>query len=424
MLVIAGAALPASADTTVETTDTISITIYFQKGNSQLKPEFEQNGVRLDEFVHRISALEADTAVRLSTIDIIAYTSPEGSYTYNKELAGKRAEIISDYLHASLPSLHESLFNVQPKGINWQGLINIVEASDMKYRDEVLDILHNVPEQTYSKGKLVDSRLKHLMDLRGGRPYRYMFSNIFPALRNTDISVICRLERHTTTGADVVPEVEQIETVTEEIVVETTEPTSVSALTDTEKKPFYMSLSTNMLYDALLVPNIGAEFYLGKDISITANWMYGWWSKNNKHRYWRIYGGDLAARWWFGSATKKKPLTGHHAGVYASAFIYDFEFGGRGQMAGKPGASLWQRAHYAAGLEYGYSLPVARHLNIDFTIGLGYMGGIYYDYRPQDGHYVWTKTSRRHWFGPTKLQISLVWLLGHGNINTSKGGGK
>ena len=83
---------------------------------------------------------------------------------------------------------------------------------------------------------------------------------------------------------------------------------------DTGKK-FYMDLSTNILYDLAAVPNIGIEFYLGKNISIDANWMYAWWSKNSRHRYWRIYGGDLELRWWFGSKAHEKPLTGHHIGA-------------------------------------------------------------------------------------------------------------
>ena len=49
-----------------------------------------------------------------------------------------------------------------------------------------------------------------------------------------------------------------------------------------------------MLYDALLVPNIGVEFYLGKDWSMSANWMYAWWKTDRRHWYWRTYGGDIA----------------------------------------------------------------------------------------------------------------------------------
>lgn len=29
-------------------------------------------------------------------------------------------------------------------------------------------------------------------------------------------------------------------------------------------KPFYMDIRTNMIYDALLIPNVGVEFDLGK----------------------------------------------------------------------------------------------------------------------------------------------------------------
>jgi hypothetical protein len=53
---------------------------------------------------------------------------------------------------------------------------------------------------------------------------------------------------------------------------------------------------------------------------------------------------------------------------------------------------------------------------------VGYWGGEYHKYAPIDGHYVWKETRRRHWFGLTEAEISLVWLLGRGNYNEKKGG--
>ena len=44
-------------------------------------------------------------------------------------------------------------------------------------------------------------------------------------------------------------------------------------------------------------------------------------------------------------------------------------------MGGKPGGTLWDKMNYSTGVEYGYSLPVAYRLNIDFTIAVGYWGG-------------------------------------------------
>lgn len=97
-------------------------------------------------------------------------------------------------------------------------------------------------------------------------------------------------------------------------------------------------------------------------------------------------------RYWLGKKANEKPLTGHHIGIYGQAFTYDFEWGGKGYMGGEPGGTLWDKTNYAAGVEYGYSLPVANRLNIDFTLGVGYWGGKYYEYIPLDGHYVWQAT--------------------------------
>ena len=195
--------------------------------------------------------------------------------------------------------------------------------------------------------------------------------------------------------------------------------TAAEPTADSMKRSFLMSVKTNMLYDVLALPNVSTEFYLGKDWlgrdwSFVASWVYGWWNSNTLHRYWRAYGGDIALRTWFGRKAAEKPLTGHHIGVYGQIFTYDFEWGGKGYMGGKPGATLWESPNYAAGIEYGYSLPIARRLNLDFTLGVGYWGGTYYEYLPVDGHYVWQATKNRQWFGPTKAEVSLVWKIGRG----------
>ena len=74
------------------------------------------------------------------------------------------------------------------------------------------------------------------------------------------------------------------------------------------------------------------------------------------------------------------------------------------------------------GVEYGYSHPISRRLNLDFTIGIGYLGGTYHEYLPIDDCYVWQFTKKQNWIGPTKAEVSLVWLLGSDNYNKEKGG--
>ena len=201
---------------------------------------------------------------------------------------------------------------------------------------------------------------------------------------------------------------------------ETAAPENVSGI---RKSGFHASVKTNLLSDALAVPQVAAEFYVGRDFSVEAEWMYAWWGKEYGSLMWRIYGGSLTARRWFGRAASAKPLTGHHAGVYVGAFTFDFILNHKGYMGGLPSGSLWDRCMLNAGVEYGYSLPIARRLNLDFSIGIGYVGGMMERYRTEDDIYIWQSTVRKHWFGPTRAAVSLVWLLGPSNFNLPRKGG-
>ena len=176
-----------------------------------------------------------------------------------------------------------------------------------------------------------------------------------------------------------------------------------------------LSHSTNLLYDAALIPNIGLEVSLGKQWTIGADWFYTRFSSNSRHRYWQGYGGYLTVRRYFGnnpltlsSKSQDCPrLTGHHLGVYALGLTYDVEWGGKGYQADKFG--------FGGGVEYGYALPIGRRLDLDFSIGVGFQGGEYKEYEPADddtGHYVWEATKKRSWWGPTKAAITLRWDIG------------
>jgi len=406
-------------------TRTDSTDILFPKLSSVIDPLIYNNSACLSKIISKLDSIETDASVKLVSVTFEGSASPEGGEETNRRLAGERLSALEKYVreHVAIP---DSVIRRQQLPENWDLLIRLVSQSDnMPGRDKVLKLLNNTPEYTFdNKGRLIDSRRKRLMEIDGGRAWNYLDIHCFESMRKASAIITTEVMKPTADTAPAGPVTDIIQPSTETQQPETVsqpehdtwQPASVQA----ESKPFYMSLKTNGLYDLLTIPNIGIEFYLGKNWSITANWMYSWWNSNRRHRYWRFYGGDIAVRRWFGSAAQQKPLTGHHIGVYGQLLTYDVEFGGKGQMAGEPGKPLWSRPSYAAGVEYGYSLPIARRLNLDFTIGVGYLGGRYYEYTPRDGHYVWKATKQRHWFGPTKVEVSLVWLLGHGNFNDKK----
>ena len=83
--------------------------------------------------------------------------------------------------------------------------------------------------------------------------------------------------------------------------------------------PYMIHLSTNMLYDAALVPNVGLEYAFAPRWSAKAHGMYAWWSDDSRQRYWRVAGGSVELRRWLGSKGSAFLLKGHHVGVYAGA---------------------------------------------------------------------------------------------------------
>lgn len=401
-----------------------SATIHFTQSHSGVSLSMPGNKAALDritDFMNRYN--DPDSGYILRSVRVVGGASPEGSVSINERLSHRRAEGIFNYI-LQKQELPDSIATFVFLGRDWQGLRNIVAGDEqVPYQTEVLSIIDETIAAGTESAAVSDRGLAKLRSLHRGIPYRYMYTHQFPALRASKLFVeyeaqpIPLPEPEIPVEPVIVEDTTSIEIIPNE-VIEYAEGTTGHC------SPLYMSLKTNMLYDALALPTVGAEFYVGKNWSVGLNWTYGWWSKNSSHRYWRAYGGDINVRRWFGSKAQEKPLTGHHIGAYFGVVTYDFEFGGKGYMGGLPHKALWNRCNYMGGIEYGYSLPIGRRLNIDFTIGLGYMGGKYLEYEPKGDQYVWQKTMKMHWFGPTKAEVSLVWLIGCDNFNHShkKGG--
>lgn len=405
---------------------TDSVSIEFRQSKWDLDRNFGRNAVVLDSVTSRLTNVFNDSVFLLRHVSIYGGASPEGSVEFNKFLSDKRAAALFGWFdrYNQLSDLDKTYTFY---GRDWAGVLRLAEKDDrLPYRDETLELLRTiVDEKNALGGEEPAGSLERMKKLRKGVPYQYLYKNIFPGVRASKLVIdydrILAPDLAATEGFELSEPLCDVTTSVEIADSIESMPYDTIRFMEPEVKPFYMDLRTNMLYDALALPNLGVEFALGKRFSIGGNWLYGWWKTDRRHRYWRAYGGELFGRWWFGKAARRKPLTGHHLGAYAQAYTYDFEWGGEGEMGGKPGGSIWDKCFWSAGLEYGYSLPVGKRINIDFSLGVGYTTGLYHKYDPQDGHYVWQSTHRRRYFGPTKLEIAFVWLLGKGNVNR-KGG--
>lgn len=179
-----------------------------------------------------------------------------------------------------------------------------------------------------------------------------------------------------------------------------------------------LALKTNLLFDLALVPNIEIEVPLGKQNrwSVNGEWMFPWWLIDHDKYCLQILSGGVEGRYWLGSRFRRlsRPaLTGHFLGFYAGGGKYDLQWDTDGYQG---------EFYIASGLSYGYSTRIGRHLNLEFSIGIGLLRTNYEYYHAID-HYrtlLWQNNGNYTWFGPTKAKISLVWVWGR----KRKGGGK
>lgn len=379
-----------------------SVRIYFRQSIPTLEMNVPGNRDALNRITGVLRDFSQDSVWTMKRVAVVGGASPEGTIRFNRWLSEQRANALFDYLSAygNLTTDNRSFTFL---GRDWGGLIRLVEDDpNVPLRISTLEFLKRLKAEADAGDNSRGDRVARLKRFKGGRPWKYMYDNLFPQLRSSQLKVWYERIPNPVFAAPE-PEVRVDTVFISDTIYECPEKVC---------RPFYMAAKTNMLFDALLLPNVGVEFYLGKNWSLSASWMYAWWKCDHKHNYWRCYGGDIELRKWFGGAAAEKPLTGHHAGVYAQMYTYDFELGHKGYLAPK-----WS---YGAGVSYGYSLPVSPRLNIDFGISVGYQGGTYKEYKPIDDCYVWQATKKRHYFGPTKAEISLVWLIGCDNINRGK----
>ena len=286
-----------------------SVKIYFRQGYSVLDMSIRDNAEVLGRIADSLRWSYTDSLYTLKSVEVVGGASPEGTIPLNRRLSEKRANVLFDYL-SQYGILPDSLTTFTFLGRDWGGLLELVEQDgNVPYREETIEFLRDIISRCEGGEKLADNNVGRLSRFMGGAPYRYMYRELFPEIRASRVYLTYDKTRNPIYLPLAQAPVVLLDTPPGAGVGRTVEPVPY-------RRPFYMALKTNMLYDALLVPNASVEFYLGKNWSISGGWMHGWWKSDPAHWYWRMYGGDLSLRRWFGRRAGQKPLSGHHIGIY------------------------------------------------------------------------------------------------------------
>lgn len=400
--------------------------IYFNKGASVIEQDLLNNTENINYLITLLNKINRDSLSTITKITIDSYSSPEGDRLLNKRLSEERANSVVDYL-LSNTSIDKSVIVSNSFGADWESLLDLVNSSDMMFKDEVANIIVNVPEETRVRVNpndrwftVVDSRNKHLMDLKEGVPYNYMIKNFHPYLRQASIVT---LYYNSTIPIIETPLIDSLSNnqrvrslIGDKDVIDMSYLSQQSNSTEEIIKPL-VAIKTNLLFDVASLINIELEIPIGNNWSIAGEWVFPWWSscgdnsnKYSKRNTLQLLNGNVEGRYWFRDVYGNKPvMTGWFTGVYAGGGLYDLEYNTKGYQ----GDFL-----LSLGISGGYAHTINKsgNLRMEYSLGVGYLESNYNYYQEHYGsnnlwHTIKKESGNYKWVGPTRAKISLVWLL-------------
>lgn len=141
-----------------------------------------------DEDIEQIEAFLEEYGTnedyQFKNAEIVAYASPEGEISFNENLADERAEsamkAVSRLMsRADMEFNEDEFFNLMPKGEDWMGFKEKMEASDIQDKELILRIL-----EMYSDVKKREEEIRNL-----AATYTEIADKILPELRRSQITV-------------------------------------------------------------------------------------------------------------------------------------------------------------------------------------------------------------------------------------------
>lgn len=159
--------------------------INYEVNKYELLRNYKDNAKVLDEVDAVMHELMNNPDLTVTKFTVTGYASPEGNFEKNQTLSENRAKSFLNYLKEKY-GYNVGAIAYEGRGEDWDGLYKIVETLDIEDRDFVLTIIKDTRDVAERKSKL--------QALSGGRTYKYLLANHYPALRRNEyeISFIAR----------------------------------------------------------------------------------------------------------------------------------------------------------------------------------------------------------------------------------------
>ena len=370
-------------------------------------------------------------SLRVVRVRMRGAASPEGPEAFNKILSENRLKALYDYIKDYLRIPEGDSLQVETETEDYHYLYKRM----LQDGDEDAERVKRLFDE-YMPGERYADLKRALQQLDGGRVWRRILANYFPALRAARMIIVCQRKPQPKQEEEIVP-IEPIVPI-DTIVPIAPEPEPESWVEKYPRREL-LSVKTNLLgylvympgYNRYCpIPNVAIEYYpLHGHFTYGASFDCPWWQDYWGHKYFQVRNYQLETRYYFRSGDIKLRPEGQGAafkGLYLQAYahmgLFGICFDERRGWTGEGGGG---------GLGIGYVLPLNKkgHWRMEFQLQAGifvckydpyqFENPVNPNYRDHLYYYDWTgkpslfkeRQYRFTWIGPTRIGITLSYDL-------------
>jgi hypothetical protein len=444
----------------------LSCYLSYPQGGSLVLRGYGNNSYELGKLGEFIRSALSDTLIYVRGVRVCGYSSVDGSYSSNEQLARKRSLGFRQFILSEYPFLKQ--YDITPHwvGEDWDKLRSLVERSHIGERNEILLIIDKIG--------VFSGREKLLMDLSGGAPYLTMEQLFFPLLRRVELTVEYDLQRimeeryhrklseeefnrlleeerqkarreekdellHARQQEDTLA---QESALTEQREADSTlreralnerykaleeagrsqkesvkEPAKETikeppVIKQTRFKPLW-GFKTNLYALAgmttegkhtTLMPNLEVEYFAFGRWSVAVSALYSY-RNFGQQEFWGVSSYTLEPRFRFGASERYR---GFYTGVYAR--LGDFDI--RRDVVENVTTDNRTGTYYEAGASLGYVLALSRHWYLEAGVSGGYRGVKNKVYEVEQGKHYFVRDESENRLRLTDIRLSIAYRLG------------
>lgn len=161
--------------------------IDFVVSTTDIRPDYRENRRELKKITGTIDSLKADADIKMDTIYIKGFASPESPYDNNTRLAKGRTKALKDYV-TQLYEFDENFIMTSYEPEDWEGLRRFVEASNLSHKQQILNIIDCSLEPDPKEWRLKSTYPEE---------YKYLRDICYPALRHSDYRIVYKIKTYT-----------------------------------------------------------------------------------------------------------------------------------------------------------------------------------------------------------------------------------